>query len=276
MRNDVRIERGMPLRSTELGLNGKADVVEFHKDESGCWIPFPVEYKRGKPKMDDCDKIQLCAQALCLEEMLNVKIPSGALFYGKTRHRFDVEFDDALCKETKDTAVRLHDFIDARKTPKPVYMAKCDSCSFFDICMPKAIGRKTSVVDYLKENLKFEICKGDIMTFDRFENVPVWQDGIKLTTEVFKLIEDKRFRFKGDIANQIQRAALSIPNNIAEGFERGTTQELIAFLYYARGSAGEVRSILAVIEQIPVFDDLKSEIFIYSNKKRSKKSLKKH
>ncbi|MBI1871673.1 MAG: four helix bundle protein [Chlamydiae bacterium] len=98
------------------------------------------------------------------------------------------------------------------------------------------------------------------MTFERFEDVPVWKEGVKLTTAIFQLTEDKRFRFKGDIANQIQRASLSIPNNIAEGFERGTTQELITFLYYARGSAGEVRSILAVMEQMRVFDDLKFQI----------------
>lgn len=98
------------------------------------------------------------------------------------------------------------------------------------------------------------------MKFERFEDIPVWKDGVQLTTQVFKLTEDKRFRFKGDIASQLQRAALSVPNNIAEGFERGTTQELITFLYYARGSAGEVRSILAVIEQMSVFCDLKSQI----------------
>lgn len=98
------------------------------------------------------------------------------------------------------------------------------------------------------------------MKFERFEDIPVWKDGVQLTTQVFKLTEDKRFRYKGDIANQLQRAALSVPNNIAEGFERGTTQELITFLYYSRGSAGEVRSILAVIEQMPVFNDLRFEI----------------
>ena len=81
------------------------------------------------------------------------------------------------------------------------------------------------------------------MKFKRFEDIPVWKAGVQLTTQVFKLTEDKCFRFKGDIANQLQRAALSVPNNIAEGFERGTTQELITFLYYSRGSAGEVRSI---------------------------------
>lgn len=153
-RKDVKIERGTSLRSNELGLNGKADVVEFHKDKQSRWVPFPVEYKRGKPKIDNCDKIQLCAQALCLEEMLNIKIPSGALFYGKTRHRFDVEFNEALCNETKDTVIRLHAFIGAGKTPKPVYAAKCDTCSFFDMCMPKTIGRNFSIEKYLQERIE--------------------------------------------------------------------------------------------------------------------------
>ena len=98
------------------------------------------------------------------------------------------------------------------------------------------------------------------MKFERFEEVPVWKDSVKLAAAVFKLTQDRRFRFKGDIANQIQRAALSVSNNIAEGFERGTTHELITFLYYSRGSAGEVRSILSVIDSINEFNDLKSEI----------------
>ncbi len=98
------------------------------------------------------------------------------------------------------------------------------------------------------------------MRYKNFEEVPVWQAGIGLTVQVFKLTDDKDFRCKGDIANQIQRAALSVPNNIAEGFERGTTPELITFLYYAKGSAGEVRSICHVIDQLPYFDHLKSQI----------------
>ena len=85
-RGNVRIEYGVPMHSLRLGLIGKADVVEFHKDEDD-WVPFPVEYKRGKPKKDNSDKAQLCAQALCLEEMMNVEIPRGALFYGETRRR---------------------------------------------------------------------------------------------------------------------------------------------------------------------------------------------
>jgi four helix bundle protein len=98
------------------------------------------------------------------------------------------------------------------------------------------------------------------MKYNRFEDVPVWQAGIELTTRIFAITEDRSFRYKGDIANQIQRAALSVPNNIAEGFERGTTQELITFLYYSKGSAGEVRSICHVIDRLPAFDHLKSEI----------------
>ena len=98
------------------------------------------------------------------------------------------------------------------------------------------------------------------MKYKRFEEVPVWQQGINLTATVFKVTRDSSFRGQGDIANQIQRASLSIPNNIAEGFERGTTSELIQFLYYAKGSAGEVRSICYVIEKIEIFQHLKSQI----------------
>ncbi len=98
------------------------------------------------------------------------------------------------------------------------------------------------------------------MKYKNFEDVPVWKDGIKLTARVFEVTEDRAFRGRGDIANQIQRAALSVPNNIAEGFERGTTPELLQFLYYAKGSAGEVRSICHVIERIKAFEHLKSQI----------------
>ena len=98
------------------------------------------------------------------------------------------------------------------------------------------------------------------MKYKRFEDLPVWNDAIKLSVSIFRITEDKSFRHKGDIANQIQRSGLSVPNNIAEGFERGTNAELITFLYYARGSAGEVRSILCVCERMPAFGHLKSEI----------------
>lgn len=153
-RKGVRVERGIALCSLELGLSGKADVVEFHKDNFGKWIPFPIEYKHGKPKLNNCDKVQLCAQALCLEEMMRVTIPYGAIFYGKTRHRLDVTFDEQLRKETEDMARRLHDFIRAGITPKPQYSKKCQSCSLLDICVPRASGGKSAVRDYLKEMLE--------------------------------------------------------------------------------------------------------------------------
>ncbi|MEW6587053.1 MAG: CRISPR-associated protein Cas4, partial [Nitrospirota bacterium] len=141
-RGNVRIEYGVPSRSLRLGLIGKADVVEFHRQDDK-WLPFPVEYKRGKPKMDDCDKVQLCAQAICLEEMLNVEIKSGALFYGRTRRREDVVFDDKLRRETEDAAKQVHALIESGTTPKAEYSKKCKKCSLYELCMPK-VSRKAS------------------------------------------------------------------------------------------------------------------------------------
>lgn len=152
-REGVRIERGMPLRSEKLGLNGKSDVVEFHKSKDGPLL-FPVGYKRGKPKMNDCDKVQLCAQALCLEEMLCVQIPAGAIFYGKTRHRLDVVFDESLRKETEEAVIKAHEFIRAGKTPKPEYSKKCKSCSLVSVCMPETFEHRLSVAKYLREAVK--------------------------------------------------------------------------------------------------------------------------
>jgi len=152
-RGDVRIERGISMRSLRLGLIGKADVVEYHRQADNSWQPFPVEYKHGKPKPDDSDKVQLCAQALCLEEMLNASIPAGALFYGKTRRRLDVVFDDALRQETEAAAIKTHKLIDAGITPAPVYARRCESCSLMAECMPKTIQQKRSVENYLKRML---------------------------------------------------------------------------------------------------------------------------
>ncbi|MBI4397581.1 MAG: CRISPR-associated protein Cas4 [Candidatus Omnitrophica bacterium] len=106
-RGDFKVEYGMPLRSLRLGLTGKADVVEFHRESSGSWRPFPVEHKLGKPKIDDCDRVQLCAQAICLEEVLKIEVPQGALFYGKPRRREIVLFDNYLRIKTEDAAKRL-------------------------------------------------------------------------------------------------------------------------------------------------------------------------
>lgn len=152
-RGDVRIEHGVALRSLKLGLIGKADVVEFHRQADNSWQPFPVEYKHGKPKPDDSDKVQLCAQAICLEEMLNTDISCGAIFYGKTRRRLDVAFDDTLRQETEAAARKTHELIEAGLTPKPVYAKRCESCSLMAECMPKTIQKKRSVENYLKRML---------------------------------------------------------------------------------------------------------------------------
>jgi CRISPR-associated exonuclease Cas4 len=148
-RAGVRVERGLPLRSLRLGLIGVADLVEFHKIGKGTWRPFPVEYKRGKPKPDHSDDIQLCAQAICLEEMMGVEIPQGALFYGKTRHRHEVIFTPEIRQETEETAGKVRELISAGKTPKPVFEKKCKQCSLLDLCLPKPLGRNRPIDRYL-------------------------------------------------------------------------------------------------------------------------------
>lgn len=153
-RGDIRIEYGVPLCSLRLRLVGKADVVEFHRVNEKIWQPFPVEYKRGKPKLDHCDTIQLCAQAMCLEEMLSIWIPNGAIFYGRTRRRLDVTLDENLRKETEEVVQKTRDLIASGKTPPPKYEKRCESCSLMNECLPKAIARKPSVKRYLKNMIE--------------------------------------------------------------------------------------------------------------------------
>jgi CRISPR-associated exonuclease Cas4 len=141
----VRIVRTLPIRSSCLGLSGQADVVEFYTDGT----VYPVEYKRGRPKKDCCDEIQLCAQALCLEEMLSVKISEGALFYGQKRRRKTVVFDAALRELTISTARKVHELIEQRKTPSAYYSKKCDQCSMLHLCMPRKCKAQPSVRRYL-------------------------------------------------------------------------------------------------------------------------------
>jgi len=148
-RGDIRTEYGMPLRSLGLGLIAKADVVEFHRTAGNNWLPFPVEYKHGRPKKDNSDKVQLCAQAMCLEEMLDVQIPEGAIFYGKTRRRQDVVFERELRQETEDAAQRFHELVESGRTPKPVYKKTCDRCSMYDLCLPKTVEKARSINRYL-------------------------------------------------------------------------------------------------------------------------------
>lgn len=130
-RPGVAISRGLSLRSLRLGLSGQADVVEFRAGQ-----PFPVEYKHGKPKTDSCDRIQLCAQALCLEEMLGCVIPQGALYYGAKRKRFDVVFDQELRAVVERLALHMHDLYCAQRTPLAQEQPKCQNCSLVEICQP--------------------------------------------------------------------------------------------------------------------------------------------
>jgi CRISPR-associated exonuclease Cas4 len=140
-----------------------ADAVEFHRvveggirlpDAAGLWIPFPVEYKRGRPKRERCDEVQVCAQAICLEEMLNVSIPEGALFYGSTRRRFEVTFDALLHQATEAAAARLHTLIAAGITPAAVREPKCDRCSLLEQCMPQALSGGRSAQQYLQRAIR--------------------------------------------------------------------------------------------------------------------------
>jgi CRISPR-associated exonuclease Cas4 len=158
-RAGVHIVRGLKLRSLELGLVGQADVVEFHPDAAGAAVPglegryrpFPVEYKRGRPKVDVCDEVQLCAQAMCLEEMLNTSIARGALFYGQPRRRQETEFTDALRQQTRDAAGQLHELFRTRQTPTAAYSKKCESCSLLGLCMPKITGTRKNIRHYLSQ-----------------------------------------------------------------------------------------------------------------------------
>ncbi len=146
----VRSVRSLPLCSERLGLSGQADVVEFHADGT----VFPVEYKRGKPKANRCDEVQLCAQALCLEEMLAVRIEGGALFYGEKRRRHPVAFDAELRQLTEKTIAQVHDLLNIRVTPQAEYAKKCDKCSLISTCLPKSCTASRSVRKYLAGMLR--------------------------------------------------------------------------------------------------------------------------
>ena len=152
-RRDVRVVRSLVLRSLRLGLIGRADAVELRRGADGEWRPFPVEYKRGRPKRNRCDEVQLCAQALCLEEMLEVTIPAGALFYGMPRRRVEVAFDAALREATEAAAARLHALIRGGTTPAARREPKCARCSLRELCLPDALG-PTRASRYLERSLR--------------------------------------------------------------------------------------------------------------------------
>ena len=131
----MTIERSVPLRSLRLGVSGIADVVEIREDDR----PFPVEYKRGRPEAHRADEVQLCAQAMCLEEMLDRPVPEGALFYGRSRRRKSVVFDAELRMLTERVAADTRNLLAAGDTPPPEFEArKCNACSLKEVCQPQS------------------------------------------------------------------------------------------------------------------------------------------
>lgn len=155
-RHGVRTITAMPVSAPELGIAGVADVVEFHAGDAGD-TPYPVEYKRGRPKPHRADQVQLCAQALCLESMFGCRVPEGALFYGKTRRRQVVSFDAELRRLTRDTVVATREMILSGKTPLAAYDAKrCDACSLLDLCQPRMLARAGKVQKWLEKQIRTE------------------------------------------------------------------------------------------------------------------------
>ena len=144
-RQGVKILRALTLRSFTLGVTGKADVVELRDGQ-----PYPVEYKRGKPKAHRADEVQLCAQAICLEEMFGTTVPRGALFYGVTRRRMEVEFDDTLRTLTHDVAQQARALLASGQTPPPVLKPSCTNCSLHDLCAPEALQSPMHVATWLE------------------------------------------------------------------------------------------------------------------------------
>lgn len=159
-RGDIIISRGMGIFSRSLGITGTCDVVELHKaldgvnifGREGNYKPVPIEYKRGKPKEDESDMLQLCAQAMCLEEMLLCEISEAFLFYGEIKRRMRVILDDDLRQQVKKNVKEMHELYDKRYTPKVKPSKKCKACSLTEICMPK-LCKNPSAVYYIKKNL---------------------------------------------------------------------------------------------------------------------------
>lgn len=162
-RGKVITYRAFPLISCQLGLSGRADVVELEYSEErgvqiegykGKWLLHPVEYKRGKQKPDNRDEVQVCAQAICLEEMFHTEIPRGSLFYAETRRRIIVELTQELRQSVFELARRMHELFDGGMTPLPVYKSHCKSCSLIDICLPQSLSNKKNASDYLRKELE--------------------------------------------------------------------------------------------------------------------------
>lgn len=160
-RGDLLIFRGVSVFSSRLGASGQCDVLEYRRgsagipirDKTGLWQPYPVEYKRGHPREDTGDTLQLCAQAMCLEEMLCCDIPEGALYYGEIRHRVSVPFTEELRDSVRETLENMHDLYRRRHTPKAKPSKSCNACSLKELCLPKLMKTK-SVAEYMKNSVE--------------------------------------------------------------------------------------------------------------------------
>ncbi|MBV8048755.1 MAG: CRISPR-associated protein Cas4 [Paludibacterium sp.] len=150
-RRGVRTVSALPLAAVPLGIAGVADIVEFHLTPQGEQA-YPVEYKRGRPKAHRADEVQLCAQALCLEYMLGQSIEEGALYYGQTRRRQRVVFDDVLRVLTLDTIAAVRSLLDNGRMPRAQYDSRrCDACSLIDCCQPQRLGQPSAVDVWLHQ-----------------------------------------------------------------------------------------------------------------------------
>lgn len=160
-RKDLLVARSLPVASREMGVSGECDVVEFHRCEDGIKLHghrgtfsvYPIEYKKGKPKITEEDRLQLVAQALCLEEMFSTDISEGALFYGETKRRETVEISEDLRQEVKAMFREMHQYFDRKYTPNVKYSKACNACSLKEICLPK-LGKSGSVKTYIYQMLK--------------------------------------------------------------------------------------------------------------------------
>jgi CRISPR-associated exonuclease Cas4 len=162
VRKGVVITRSVPVASYRLGLSGVCDVVEFTAAEEGVrlrgregfYLPAPVEYKRGKPKREPSDEVQLCAQAICLEEMLSVAIPDGYLYYGQTRHRTPVSLGDELRDLVRGMAEEMHAYFARGYTPRVKPFKGCRSCSLADVCLPVLQEKATPARKYIDQQIR--------------------------------------------------------------------------------------------------------------------------
>lgn len=145
MRDGVKVVTDLELRCVRLGLHGRTDVVEFHRT-GGAWQPYPVEYKKGRPgHSSGADQVQLCGQAICLEEMLGTEISEGALFYGEARRRQAVSFDAALRARTEEVIRAVRMMFESGRTPAPARQPACVSCSLHNCCLPELYSEPASV-----------------------------------------------------------------------------------------------------------------------------------